>query len=176
LIKKVIIASKSPVKIKAVKTAFEKVFNDHKFEYESLSVPSDVSDQPMSNEETFSGAKNRCLNAFNENGNSDFWIGIEGGIQESNNDLEAFAWIYIKSKNKTGKAKTGTFFLPEKISELIKQGYELGDADDIVFNLKDSKKQNGAVGILTRNAIDRASYYSEAIILALIPFINNDLY
>ena len=79
-------------------------------------------------------------------------------------------------KNKTGKARTASFFLPEKISELIDEGIELGEADDIVFGLRDSKKKNGAVGILTKNVTDRAKYYSEAVILALIPFINEELY
>jgi len=79
-------------------------------------------------------------------------------------------------RTKTGKARTASFFLPKKISELIDQGIELGEADDIVFGLKDSKKNNGAVGILTKNITDRTNYYSEAIILALIPVINEDLY
>jgi inosine/xanthosine triphosphatase len=173
---KVIIASQSPVKIKAVQIAFTKVFPSGKFEYEGISADSNVPDQPMSNDETFKGAKNRCLNAFELKQDADFWVGIEGGIQKVEDELEAFAWVYLKSKNKTGKGRTGSFFLPKRIAELIEQGYELGDADDIVFDLKDSKKNNGAVGILTGNIIDRASYYTEAIILALIPILNEELY
>jgi non-canonical (house-cleaning) NTP pyrophosphatase len=63
-----------------------------------------------------------------------------------------------------------------KISDLIKQGYELGEADDIVFNRSNSKQKNGAVGILTDNLINRTDYYTHAIILALIPFTNSKLY
>ncbi|MCF6366200.1 MAG: inosine/xanthosine triphosphatase [Bacteroidales bacterium] len=174
--KKVIIASKSPVKFKAVKTGFKKVFPETEFVFESISVPSEVSDQPLSNNETYKGAMNRCNNAIKKINNAYFWIGIEGGIQKFNDETEAFAWVYIKSKYKTGKARTATFFLPEKITKLIEQGIELGEADDIVFGLKDSKKQNGAVGILTKNVTDRSKYYSEAVILALIPFINTELY
>lgn len=164
------------MKVEAVKIGFKKVFPETEFIYESLSVPSGVSNQPLSNKETYAGALNRCTNAYREIKKADFWIGIEGGIQKFNNETEAFAWVYIKSKNKTGKARTATFFLPEKITELIEQGIELGEADDIVFELKDSKKNNGAVGILTKNITDRTKYYSEAIVLALIPVINNDLY
>ena len=51
-----------------------------------------------------------------------------------------------------------------------------GDADDIVFKRSNSKQQNGAVGILTDNVINRTDYYSHAIILALIPFTNTKLY
>ena len=45
--KKVIIASKNPVKINATKTAFEDVFTDG-FEFEGISTDSLVSDQPLS--------------------------------------------------------------------------------------------------------------------------------
>ncbi len=142
LTKTIIIASKSPVKIEAVKIGFKKVFPDSKFIYENISVPSGVSDQPKTNEETFQGALNRCKNAFDKLNNGDYWIGIEGGIQKRNRETEAFAWVYIKTRTKIGKARTASFFLPEKISKLIEQGIELGEADDIVFGLKDSKKQN----------------------------------
>ena len=59
--KKVLIASKNPVKINATKKAFEDVFTDH-FEFEGVSADSLVSDQPMSNDETLKGATNRLQN------------------------------------------------------------------------------------------------------------------
>ena len=59
---------------------------------------------------------------------------------------------------------------------MIKEGKELGEADDIVFNRNNSKQENGAVGILTGDVIDRMKYYTEAVILSLIPFKNVDLY
>lgn len=173
---KIVTASQSPVKIEAVKRGFKKIFPDKEFIFTSISAPSGVSDQPVTNEETFQGALNRAEFSFNEDPSGDFYVGIEGGIEKFQGKTEAFAWVYIKSKNKTGKARTASFFLPEKISELIDLGVELGEADDIVFGLRDSKKKNGAVGILTKNVTDRAKYYSEAVILALIPFINDELY
>ena len=90
--------------------------------------------------------------------------------------MMAFAWIVILSKDKKGKARTGTFFLPPKVVELINQGKELGEADDIVFGHSNSKQKNGAVGILTGNLIDRTQFYVEAMVLALIPFLNKDIY
>ena len=75
-----------------------------------------------------------------------------------------------------GKGRSGTFFLPPKIAELIRQGKELGEADDIVFGRTNSKQENGAVGILTDGVVDRTKYYTEAVVLALIPFKNERLY
>ncbi len=176
MIKKIAIASESPVKIEAVKIAFSKVFPDVNFNIKSMSVASGVPDQPMGNEETYTGAKNRAKNIQTKISDFNFWIGIEGGIEKNIHGTEAFAWIYIISGNKTGKARTANFFLPKKITDLLEKGYELGEADDIVFKQKDSKMKTGAVGILTKNITSRSEYYSEAVILALIPFINDDLY
>jgi non-canonical (house-cleaning) NTP pyrophosphatase len=59
--KKVIIASRNPVKINATQKAFENVFSD-RFDFEGVSADSLVSDQPMSNKETLEGATNRLKN------------------------------------------------------------------------------------------------------------------
>ena len=61
---KVIIASLNPVKIESVKIGFQKMFPDKDFEFEGVAVPSGVSDQPMSNKETLTGAVNRAVNAY----------------------------------------------------------------------------------------------------------------
>ena len=177
MIKKIVVASKNPVKLKATLEGFLKMFPSDNFETESVSVESGVCDQPETDQQTFQGAFNRVNNVCMAKPEADFWVGIEGGIEEKDNEMEAFAWIIIKGKNnKVGKARTGTFFLPQKVAELVKQGKELGDADDIVFGRTNSKQQNGAVGILTDNAIDRSSFYIEAVVLALIPFKNESLY
>jgi non-canonical (house-cleaning) NTP pyrophosphatase len=85
--------------------------------------------------------------------------------------------VVVKSRDgKIGKGKTGSFFLPPKVAELIGQGKELGDADDIVFGTSNSKQANGAVGILTGDVLTRTTFYEAAVILALIPFKNPELY
>lgn len=174
--KKVVIASKNPVKIDAVKQGFEKMFPGTEFEFIGVSVLSGVSDQPSNNDEALDGAFNRATNANKETPGADYWVGVEGGIQKIGNEMEVFAWVVVKSPTRSGKSRTGTFFLPKEIVRLIDEGKELGEADDIVFKRSNSKQENGAVGILTGNVIDRAKYYLEAVILALIPFKNERLY
>lgn len=173
---RVIISSKNPVKINTVKNGFSKVFPHQNFEYIGISVPSEVSDQPMSDQETLLGAQNRIKNAKIAEPEADFWTGLEGGLEEINGKLEAFAYIVIESRDKTGVSKTATFTLPEKVSDLIRSGMELGDADDMVFGESNSKQKNGSVGILTKNLINRTDFYETSVILALIPFIHGDLY
>lgn len=175
--KKIVIASKNPVKINATLNGFQKMFPKETFEIEGVSVLSGVNDQPKNDSETFQGARNRADNACKENPKADFWVGIEGGIDEKNSETETFAWVVVRTKEKGfGKSRTGTFFLPPQIAEFIKQGKELGEADDIVFGRTNSKQENGAVGILTDNVVDRTKYYTESVVLALIPFKNKKLY
>lgn len=153
------------------------MFPGETFKVQGISVPSEVSDQPMSNNETLRGATNRVNNVSNLVTEADYWVGIEGGLEEIDGELEAFAWVVVKSKDgKMGKGRTGSFFLPEKVAELVKQGMELGEADDIVFGMTNSKQINGAVGILTGDVLTRTTYYEPAVILAIIPFKNKTLY
>lgn len=174
---KIIVASKNPVKINAALIGFQKMFPSEKFEIEGVDVPSNVSAQPLTDSETFQGALNRALNAKQHTSEADFWIGLEGGIEEKSGEMETFAWMVVLDKNgKTGKGRTGTFFLPPAICELIQAGKELGEADDIVFGTTNSKQTTGSVGILTHNAIDRAKFYAPAVMFALIPFVNPTLY
>jgi inosine/xanthosine triphosphatase len=171
-----VIASTNPVKVRAADNGFRRLFPDTEVEVITVSVTSEVAQQPLSDEETLLGALNRSRNAQHAQPHADYWIGIEGGIQSNGQEMSAFAWIVVRSQNTIGKARTGTFFLPPAVAELIRAGKELGEADDIVFGRSNSKQENGAVGLLTDNVIDRMKLYEHAMILALIPFKNQNLY
>ena len=174
--KKVIIASQNPVKVEATRLAFESMFPNQSFIYKGIHVESGVRDQPMSSEETLKGAQQRAENARENVKEAEYWVGIEGGIEERDKGMEAFAWVVILSDQQTGRSRTSSFYLPPKVINLIRQGMELGEADDIVFGKSNSKQKNGAVGLLTGNVLTRTTYYREAITLALIPFKNPELY
>lgn len=173
---KIIVGSKNPAKIAAVKQAFHKTFPEVELEILGHSAESGVSDQPMDDHETLLGAGNRAESCKKDIPDADYWIGLEGGCQFDGNDLEAFAWMVVKSESMEGKARTSTFILPPAVADLVKGGMELGHADDQVFKRNNSKQKNGAVGILTHDLIDRAAYYEQALILALIPFVNKAIY
>lgn len=174
--KQVIVATKNPVKIQAVKSAFERMFPDMLFEFTGKPAPSGVSDQPMTDGETLLGAKNRAAYCQSNFRYCDYWVGVEGGIEIARDEMSAFAWIVILSPHLQSKAKSASFFLPEKIRKLVESGIELGEADDIVFGQSNSKQKSGAVGLLTGDIIDRKGLYEEAVVLALIPFKNEELY
>ena len=174
--KTIAVASTNPVKVQATLHGFERMFPGLSFEVKTVSVPSGVSDQPASDRETLQGALNRANNAAIKIPDAHYWVGIEGGVAEHQGEMAAFAWVVIQSNGMVGKSRTGMFFLPNQIASLIRQGKELGEADDVVFSLSNSKQANGAIGILTGDVIDRQQLYQHAIILALVPFKNKKLY
>jgi inosine/xanthosine triphosphatase len=167
----IVVASQNPVKMHAVLNAFSRWLPDREIVIIPAPTASGVSDQPSSDEETFLGALNRTNNAALLYPDADFWVGIEGGVSSLVKEMGAFAWVVIKSPDRISKSKTGTFFLPPQVVDLVHQGKELGDADDIVFKRQNSKQGNGAIGILTNDLIDRTIFYEHAVILALAPFI-----
>jgi inosine/xanthosine triphosphatase len=173
--KKIIITSSNQSKIKAVENAFIKVFPDQEFIFESVSVQSDVSDQPLSRVETQQGARNRVQNAINII-QGDFFIGLEGGVEFENEDLFCFGFVVVSDGVKMGVSQTATFMLPQKIADLIKEGYELGTADDMFFGRENSKKTNGSVGLLTNDLVTRSQTFENALVMALIPFVKPELY
>ncbi len=173
--KTVIVASTNPVKIQSVRAGFERMFPGEAFDVRGVSVESGVRDQPMTDAETYQGAFNRAGGAAVVQPEADFWVGIEGGLEEKHGELHGVAWIVVQSRERTGKSRTASFVLPKEIAALIHSGYELGHADDLVFGRENSKQSNGSVGILTDDVLNRTLYYEHAVILALIPFKNAHL-
>jgi inosine/xanthosine triphosphatase len=183
---KVIVGSTNPVKIAATLEGFLRMFPGEKINIEGVAVASGVRAQPMTTTETRCGAFFRahdlCTSGNLGNYDADYYVGLEGGIAETDwsireEEYEAFAWIVVIAKDgRIGRARTGSYSLPPTVVHLIKQGKELGEADDIVYGRTNSKQGNGSTGILTGDVITRQAFYAHAVVLALIPFKNPELY
>lgn len=172
----IVVASKNPVKAAAIEGAWQLLFPDQPCRIEMVGAASGVSDQPMSDEETRRGARNRVADAREAVPSADVWAGLEGGIAETDSGMHAFAWIVCVTATLEGESRTATFPLPEELAKLIRDGVELGHADDIVFGRDNSKQKEGAVGILTDGLIDRRLLYQHAAVMALIPMKNGALF
>ena len=173
---KVAIGSKNPVKIAAVKEAFEKVWPEKEFEFLGVEVPSGVPDQPMSDEESIFGATNRAKRAIEQTG-ADFGVGLEGGLQQIGDKWFDCGWIVIiDSKNRVGTGSSARIETPPKTMEHIHKGMELGLVNDMVFKQKNTKHAGGHFGLMTNNAITRQSGYRDGIFMALSRFIQPQLF
>ena len=170
------VGSENPVKVAAVKEAFEKVFPKTTWEIKGIDVGSDVSDQPMSDVESITGATNRATKAMKAL-KADYGVGLEGGLQELNGEWFDSGWTVICSKQgKRGIGSSIRMEMPEKFMDLIRQGHELGAVSDMMFGTKNSKHSNGHFGLMTNNAITRKSCYIDGIIAALSRFVHPELF
>jgi len=175
---KVLVGSRNPVKLNAAKEAFSIFFN--KVEVAGIAVDSKVSSQPVG-DETFEGAENRALElrARNEEKllKANFFVGIEGGIIELFNRWFVFGVMcIIDERGMKSYGCTPLFESPLCITEELLRGIELGDVMDELTGEDDTKQKQGAIGYFTRGVMDRKQYYVDGLIVALIPFLNRDLY
>jgi len=177
---KVLVGSRNPVKLEATKEAFSNFFDA--VEVVGIGVNSKVSNQPIE-DETFAGAKNRAfeLKKINKerNFNAEFFVGIEGGIKELFHRWFTFGVMCIMDDNgRIGYGTSPFFELPSHITEeLLKgKGIELSDVMDNLIGEKNTKEKQGAVGYFTKGVMDRKRYYVDGLTVALIPFLNKDLY
>ncbi len=166
-----VVGSQNPVKIVAVERALRRLFPQMRWQVVGMDVSSGVSEQPMSDAETLQGARGRAHAVRQARPEADLWLGIEGGVQPQEDDLLSFAWVVaLNREGREGRARSGTFLLPPAVAHLVRQGYELGLADDLVFGQHNSKQGLGAVGLLSGGVIDRTGLYEHAVVLALLPF------
>jgi len=170
---KIIVTSHNPVKIAATREAFLSRFPSAEIELVPVSVPSGVPDQPMSDQMTLQGARNRVNNAKSKYPDADYWVGMEGGLDVFDDHLMAFAWMVITgSDDRISETRTATLPLPPRVQELVINGLELGEANDQVFSTLNSKQGGGAYGLLTDGLMTRESIYTQTLILALVPFVH----
>lgn len=172
----IVVASRNPVKINAVLAGFQKFFPEQRWVVTGVSVDSNVSHQPVGDAETLHGAESRARNARSIESNADYWVGIEGGVEERDGVLHGFAWVVVISSDREGRSRTATFEIPPAIARMVRNGIELGIADDRFFGRENSKHNDGTVGKLTGDVIDRTALYIPSVVLALVPFRNPELY
>ena len=68
--------------------------------------------------------------------------------------------------------RTVTLPLPDAVRDLVRDGMELGDANDRVFATTNSKQKGGAFGLLTNGRYTREGVYAQALTIALVPFVH----
>ncbi|MDQ1913431.1 inosine/xanthosine triphosphatase [Paenibacillus sp. GD4] len=138
------------------------------------SVPSGVSDQPMTEQETIQGAVNRAKRVLEAVPGANIGLGLEGGL--TYDDVHTNQW-YLFSVCAAWDGKQlylgkGLYFpIPHAIGEKLKRdNLELRHVIDELSGTTGSNHQEGAYGLFTGGRITRAAIFSEAVIAALTPF------
>lgn len=178
---RVCVGSNNPVKVSAVEEAFKLYWPE--CSVVGVEVESGVAGQPMSEEETIRGAKNRANKALSIGG--DYGLGIEGGVAEIEGKLFECAWVCVMRQSQITNSQIaqmeyglggGLYFeLPPKVAEEIRKGGELGPIMAKVMKY-DVKRTNGAIGVLTKDRLDRKSAYVQIVLSTLIKFVSKEWY
>ncbi len=173
------IGSTNQVKVNAVK---EVIADYEMFKYAEV-VPvetsSGVSNQPLSLQETITGAKNRAKAAYAGN---DYGVGLESGlfdVPDTKTGMMDTCVCAIYDGREFHIGLSSCFEYPIKVTEMVRKGtHDITQA----FNehkLSDDPKlgaADGAIGLLTKGRVKRIDYTKQAVVMALIHLENPELY
>ncbi len=169
------VGSENPVKINCVAEAVKAFWSEACAI--GVKTESGVSAQPDSDNEMLLGALNRARQALAETPEANYGVGLEGGTLDTEEGMWAYAWIAVVDREgRIGKGQSGRFMLPEPVAQMVRDGIELGEADDRFFGRSNSKQKDGAIGILSDGVVSRLDLYKPAVIFALLPFVHPEFY
>jgi len=176
---KINVASKNPVKVAAVSELVKYYGILRGADVVSFPVPSNVSSQPRSLEETLRGAMNRARAAFSS---CKYSFGIESGFMAVPNTKTGYMNVTscaIYDGRSYSIGLSSAFECPPKVTRMIfEEGVELDEAYHRT-GLTSSKRigyAEGAISALTKGRLNRKDYTKEAVRMALIHLENGKLY
>ena len=171
---KIVVGSKNPVKIEAARQAFMLHFGDDTdIEVIGIDALSNVADQPMSVNETATGAYNRASYMRRNYPDADYAIGIEGGLstikvrRQVHGFEQTWACVYAVKDNAHAFGSGPAYGIDNVILGHINSGLDLSDAMQKEHGTIDLGKTHGYNGWLSNNHYDRTESSKIAVFLAL---------
>lgn len=172
---KIFVGSENPVKINAVVNAALETWPD--IQVAGFNVPSGVSEQPRTDEETSTGALNRAKAALEDGlsveGESKtqeefLGVGLEGGVTNIQGELWNTVWVaVVDAAGNEFIANGARFRLPKVVSNRIEAGQEMGPVISQLVSEKNVRQKQGFIGIVTEEFVDRTEEYASIAKLAL---------
>ncbi|WP_156291528.1 DUF84 family protein [Oceanobacillus salinisoli] len=154
---KIVIGSKNPTKINAVKEIFAEA------DVSEMDVPSKVSAQPFSDEETRIGAINRAKQC-KDSASQTIGIGLEGGVMYVEDELYLCNWgALVTEDERVFTASGARITLPKEIDEQLRRGLELGEIMDEYAKREEVRKKEGTIGIFTNDLISRQEMFCHVV-------------
>src|SRR5438093_6413048 len=141
------VGSTNPAKVEAVRRSLARLSPECALE--AVDVPSGVGVMPLGAAQTREGALARARAAL-ERTAADVGFGLEGGaILEGDRAWLTAHVVAVARDGRVGEAAWGRRLLPRRAAERPRAGEELGDGIDDRFHARESKRQTGAIGLLT---------------------------
>ncbi|MFC0298757.1 DUF84 family protein [Geobacillus jurassicus] len=156
--KTIAVGTKNEAKVAAVRSVF-----GEDCRLVALDVPSGVSAQPLSDEETRLGAIQRAQRAL-EAAEADIGIGLEGGVMKIDGRWWLCNWGALVDRNGVVVAASGArLVLPPDVGAGLEAGRELGDVMEEYTGRRNIRRKEGAVGVLTNGRVDRSAMFSHIV-------------
>ena len=168
------VGSTNPAKLEAVHRVLARLAPG--CAVESVAVPSGVGKQPFGDAQTRKGALARAHAALATSG-ADVAFGLEGGVILEGDQPWLVSWVAaVDRTGRWGEASGLRMPLPRIATERLRGGDELGDVIDALFDVRLSKQQAGAIGLLTEGFISRTDAFADLVAMACAPLLRPDLY
>jgi inosine/xanthosine triphosphatase len=170
---KAVVGSSNPLKKRAVRNTFSKVFGE--VEVVMRSVDSGVPPQPKGNA-VVTGARQRAERAHASVSNADFGVGIESGLFDVFDvelDIQVCS-IFDGARHTLGTSPGFTY--PASVLDQIEAGREVGHIMEQLSGVKRIGQKSGAVGYFSKGLLERTHFTELCVIMALIPRMNSELY
>ncbi|MDW5564187.1 MAG: inosine/xanthosine triphosphatase [Methanomassiliicoccus sp.] len=165
------VGSINPVKSAATRSVLSLFYRQ--LEVRSVDVPSGVPDQPWG-KDTRQGAINRASLAMGE---ADLSVGLEAGVFDTADGLYDVQYCAILDRR--GRYSIGHgmgFRYPAEVADLVRQGKMVGTAVKELYGSGIDGRKEGAIGYLTRGAMDRTKLAEQAVMAAMVPRLRKELY
>jgi len=169
-----VVGSTNPAKIEAVRRSLARLAPDCRLE--AVDVATGVGAMPLDEAQTRQGALARARAALEETP-ADVAFGLEGGAILEGDRAWLTAYVVALTRDgRLGEAAWGRMLLPRVTARRLRAGEELGDVIDDLFHAKESKRQTGAIGLLTEGAVSRTDAFADLVAMACAPFLHPELY
>lgn len=174
----VVVGTANRLKVEAVAAAFQQAFPDVKVRVRGLRVPSGVAEQPYGRD-AHRGARQRATNALARGPKADYAVGVEAGLVRN---AALGRWLDVQFVSVTDRQGTwsdahgGGFYYPPAVLRAVRSGATVSEAVGPIAGDRRIGSTIGAVGFLSRGALDRRELTRQAVLLALLPRIRPDLY
>lgn len=165
------VGSVNPVKVEAVRNVFSRFVKE--LEIEGSVTRTSVPDEPWE-DDVKRGAKERAWQVMQ---NADIGVGIEAGLFRREDGI--YDVQYCAILDKMGRYTFGTgpgFRYPAMIEAELLKGSTVGEvfAEKIVG--ENIGQKGGAIGYLTNGVLNRRELTESAVLAAMVPRINKELY
>jgi inosine/xanthosine triphosphatase len=175
---RVAVGTANALKKKAVAAAFARAFPKLKTTVRAFDVASGVPEQPR-DAQTATGALLRAEAALAVWTKADYGVGVEAGLLMDKSLGRHLDVQYCAVTDRTGGVSVGHgggFYYPDGVTSAALDGKTVSQVLGPMAGDRRIGSTTGAIGFLTRGAIDRSELTTHGVLMALVPRIRPELY